>query len=525
MTEEFTEETQETTGIEHNHNDFSSKENLNTGDKHMDQNNDSKFIVSPTDREPDQERMARCGGSMKGKVMLKVAFTPTVSNSNLNISGNEKSPDGSGETTEKIESADGHSQDSLKVDVMNTELSTSGDSTSLPVFKCAMQAESEAQNLSENTSQDILKDDTRSNAAVSDEIVAITQAEDVNSEEASTADSKEATMSLELQDATSVSSSDNDEPSKVQLLLIHSTEEDANANANIPITVNTNTLREGTENLNVGIPRPTENFGVQEKPTCADKAPETESHAERKRSASSLSGNSHESNESSSDQQPRKRTRTISFKVEATTLVKEVSLEIEPQEVVVSSCSTSPISELLEDSAEDMMTVNPDTEEASYGTLSRKRAKSGIDAVILKSATSARRSVKVNANVEVAVLDDAVGDENLLPVPRVSTFSRYRNTFSWKRDRSRSLTRQSFAGKSKENFLSFHNIGYTVPQKKFFRTIGTKVILKDVRYVCNIQFLSFANRSCRKLLYLFISGIMHTGVNAIMGPSGSGKTR
>ena len=185
-----------------------------------------------------------------------------------------------------------------------------------------------------------------------------------------------------------------------------------------------------------------------------------------------------------SDEPPltRQRVDTVSFKVEATTksLVREVSLEMEPIEVVVSSCSTSPISELLEDSG-DKVIVNPETDEASYGTLSRRRAKSGIDAVILKSANSARRSVKVNTNVEVITLDDVTGDENLSPVPRVSTLNRFRNTISWKRGRS--LVKQSFANTRQDHFLSFHNISYAVPQKKFFRTIGTKVILKNLRYI------------------------------------------
>ncbi|XP_065904845.1 broad substrate specificity ATP-binding cassette transporter ABCG2-like isoform X4 [Dysidea avara] len=54
--------------------------------------------------------------------------------------------------------------------------------------------------------------------------------------------------------------------------------------------------------------------------------------------------------------------------------------------------------------------------------------------------------------------------------------------------------------KSSNNFVSFHNICYTVPQGYFWQHKPPKVILNDV------------------------SGIMRAGVNAIMGPSGSGKS-
>ena len=287
---------------------------------------------------------------------------------------------------------------------------------------------------------------------------------------------------------------------------MHSSEE----KVNVTTTSNDREYHEA-KNLNSEILKPNGN------PMCSDNAPE--SNIEQRRSSTISVGNSQERDESSSASRLRKRASTISFKVEAATLVREASLEIESPEVVVSSCSTSPISEVEEGSADEVI-VNPEAEQASY-TLTRKRAKSGIDSLIKKSANSAlKRSVKVNPNVVVLDLDEAIGNENLSPVPRVSTISRYRNTFSW--NRGRSVTRQSFAGKSKDNFLSFHNISYTVQQRKFFRALGPKVILKNVRCVIKHQCLN-NNYLTKNCMYIF-SGIMHAGVNAIMGPSGSGKT-
>ena len=393
-----------------------------------------------------------------------------------------------------------------------------------------METESAAENV-ENTdqvqavkTQSVSKDDTRSKVNTT---VATTQEKNTSSKEAKTADSEKPTVGSELQDDSSISSSDDDNESSkgngTKLLLIHSTEEGTNTNANIPITINNNATQdvvtEGTESQSVAIL----GSNVEHKMlTTTDKTPETmKSNTKRQRSTSSLPNNSHRGDKGSSDQRPRmRRANTVSFKIEATTPVKEALLEIDPQIVVVSSCSTNPNSELKEDS-EDMAITNPkastnqnselkedskdvvianpkastnpnselkeDSEDAVnadpevYNTLTRKRAVSGIDAVMVKSANKARSSVKINTNVEMTVLDDVTGDENLSPVSRVSTFGRYRKTFSW--NRGRSFARQSFAGKSKDNFLSFHNIGYTVPQKKFFRATGTKVILKNVRYV------------------------------------------
>ena len=482
MTEEFTEaENQDATSVEHDHDDFS----LRTTKDHQSEQNNSKYnSISPTERQPNTGRAGRHGGhSSTGSMKLKVIFTPTAHiNSNSSISGNER------ETDKKTEPANTDSP------AVTTEQSTSNDSNT--EFKTESATQDRVNYVDQVTGQAHLKDSTKRgvNTTASDVLAVTTQVEDIGSKAEpimDQPDSKKTTTSEELHDNSSISSNDDDDgmlkdPIRGQLLVIHSTEEDLNANVDIPITINNSTagndVDEDTENQ---IINPNENFSEQKMPTSSDEVSETVmaniEGTEPKNLSSTLSDES--------DEPPltRKRVDTVSFKVEATTksLVREVSLEMEPIEVVVvSSCSTSPISELLEDS-EDKVIINPETDEASYGTLSRRRAKSGIDAVILKSANSARRSVKVNTNIEVITLDDATGDENLSPVPRVSTLNRFRNTFSWKRGRS--LVKQSFADTRQDHFLSFHNISYAVPQKKFFRTIGTKVILKNLRYI--IMFL------------------------------------
>ena len=484
---ESAEENQGTKSVENNHDD----DDLNTEDQHVDQNG-SEFITRPT--ESDNKGMSRCEGSISDKVTLKVVFTPTVHNGNSSknaFSRNETSSNDTGCTAEKIESANAYSQDTLKMCEMTTAVLTSSDS--LPGLKPAMQAEPAMQNVPDSTvsnidhimSQTTLNgDDTRSKAnysTVSGVTVATIQVEETDGKETNTVENKKTIMSSELQDDHNViSSNDNNETTctsdKQLASSIHCSEGGAKTDVTMPIRTTKGHVVEGDEDLNVEI------LGPDEMPTCSDKAPETvESSNQRRRSATSSAGNSSQERRDESPR-PRKRASTISFKVESTTLLREASLEIEPLDVVVSSCSTSPISELLEDS-EDVVNVNPEAEQVSYSnTLTRKRAKSGLDSVIKKSANSAlKRSVKVNASVEETDFDDAIGDESLSPVPRVNTLNRFRNTFSWKRGRS--VTRQSFAGKSKDNFLSFHNIRYTVQQKRLFRTLGTKVILKNVRYV------------------------------------------
>ena len=72
--------------------------------------------------------------------------------------------------------------------------------------------------------------------------------------------------------------------------------------------------------------------------------------------------------------------------------------------------------------------------------------------------------------------------------------------------------------KDSNKFVSFHDIVYQVPVKKWCRQQPPKVILHGVRYAYAV---------CIEMLYCrsFVSGIMKSGLNAIMGPSGSGKTR
>ena len=433
------------------------------GDQDMDQNG-CEFNTHPI--ESDKNRTSRCEDSISDKVMLKVVFTTTALNGNSSkstFSGNEKSANNCDDkhTGEKLDSAKSHGHNSLKMCEMTTAVSTSSDM--LPELKCMMQTQSTTQNASERTVSNINHvlngDDTRSkvNSTTSDVLVAAMQVEEIDDEETNTAENKKILQNNELQDHCSISASDNNEllsktftSDEHQRFLTQSSEEDTKATVAVPITNQ-------------------ETTGENQVVEGANKIPETvKPNNEWKRSASSSAGNPQKRDESPSDSRPRKRASTISFKVESTTLLREASLEIEPLDVVVSSCSTSPISELEEDSA-DVVIVNPDAEQASY-TRTRKRAKSGLDSVIKKSAYSAR-SVKVNA--ASSELHDG---ENLSPV---NTLNRYRNTFSW--TRGKSLTRQSFAGKSKDNFLSFHNISYTVQQKKFFRALGTKVILNNVR--------------------------------------------
>ena len=480
MTEKFTKENQNTTSAEHNHN-CSLRNDLTTKDQHSDQSNSKYNSVTPNEREPNRGKADRHGGhSSSGSLVLKVIFIPTVQNGN---SGNQKSAEEADRKTEPANS------DFLKMALATTKLSESSDNKNLPELKLATQTESATQdtvnNVNQIATQAPLKGDaSRVNTTTSDKSAVTTQVEDTSNEaEPSMAepDSKKTAADDKLQDDSSISSNDDDEAleqpmgsTRGQLLVIHSTEEDPMANVDIPITITSSTdgndMDDGTENQIVG---PTKKFSEHKMPTSFDKASEpTQSNTE---GTETILG---ESDEPSSDLGPRKRADTVSFKVEATTLVREASLKMEPLEVVVSSCSISPNSELLEVS-EDKVIINPETDEASYGTLSRRRAKSGIDAVILKSANSARRSVKVNTNVEVINLNDTTGDETLLPSPHASTFNRFRNTFSWKRGGS--LARQSFADKRQDHFLSFHNISYTVTQKKFFQAIGTKDILKNLR--------------------------------------------
>ena len=390
------------------------------------------------------------------KVILKVAFTPAVCNGNSTkrTSENEKSVD------------------SDKTDVHNVCVKPTQVLTSRREF-ATYNVESTVSDVDHVIAHIALNGDNmrgKVDGTVNDlTVAAATQAKGNDGEEANTIETKKAiAMNNEIQDDSSDNNNEllsktrtNNDEEKACL-----SEEDAETDHDVTTSTG------DAENIILEL---------NEKLACSNKVLETvESNIERKRS-STIPAKRQEENDSYSHPRPRKQASTISFKVEATTLISEASLEIEPVEVVVSSCSTSPISELEEDS-EVAVIVNPETDQVSY-TLTRKRVRSGLDSLTIKSANSAvKRSV---ASVETADLDDAIGDENVSPVPRVSTLNRYRNTFSWKRGRS--VTRQSFATKSSENFLSFHNISYTVQQKKIFRVLGSKVILNNVRYVLIID--------------------------------------
>ena len=392
------------------------------------------------------------------KDILKVAFTPAVFNSNSTkrTSENEKSVD------------------SDKTNIHNVCVKPTEVLTSCREF-ATYNVESTVSDVDHVIAPTALNGDNmrgKVDGTVNDlTVAAATQAEGNDGEEANTIETKKAIgMNSQIQDNSSDNNNEllsktrtNNDEEKTCLL-----EEDDH-----DVTTSTGDAENIILELN-------------EKLACSNKVLETvESNIEQKRS-STIPAKRQEENDSYSHPRPRKQVSTISFKVEATTPISEASLEIEPVEVVVSSCSTSPISELEEDS-EVAVIVNPETDQVSY-TLTRKRVRSGLDSLAIKSANSAvKRSV---ASVETADLDDAIGDENVSPVPHVSTLNRYRNTFSWKRGRS--ITRQSFAAKSSDNFLSFHNISYTVQQKKIFRVLGSKVILNNIRYVLIIDtYISF----------------------------------
>lgn len=75
--------------------------------------------------------------------------------------------------------------------------------------------------------------------------------------------------------------------------------------------------------------------------------------------------------------------------------------------------------------------------------------------------------------------------------------------------------------KDSNKFISFHDIVYQVPVRKWCRKQPPKVILHEVRYVHMLYtYIYCLSKHC-----IVDSGIMKSGLNAIMGPSGSGKTR
>jgi len=143
-----------------------------------------------------------------------------------------------------------------------------------------------------------------------------------------------------------------------------------------------------------------------------------------------------------------------------------------------------------------------------------------------------------------------------------SSFSRFNRPSegSWRtRDSNTQMVDSS-------NFISFHNITYTIPSQSVFHKLPPKLILEnvrsavylwywkhDIKYIVQLLFdnipiifirdpaiwhsllwWSYASHSTTQRdtqmhliikCNLYFSGVMRAGLNAIMGPSGSGKTR
>ena len=78
------------------------------------------------------------------------------------------------------------------------------------------------------------------------------------------------------------------------------------------------------------------------------------------------------------------------------------------------------------------------------------------------------------------------------------------------------LVKDPLGGDQSNKCVSFHNISYKVSQRSCFKKLP-KTILDNVRYCANCT-------GQRVIDICFYSGIMKTGLNAIMGPTGSGKT-
>jgi len=197
-------------------------------------------------------------------------------------------------------------------------------------------------------------------------------------------------------------------------------------------------------------------------------------------------------NSSSSDAAPKRLSRTVSFTIEATSKVtREASITVHSEDVVVSSSSspspTEPPNEKksdqqnkqqqsienLDDVDDSQVIVNTETEEVSFRPRRRATSNTMFKASIIR-------------NPAILEETDDFNDEDLpqqrRPRPRVSTLSRFRSSFSFgPKDRTLSRSSASFVDKSKNNFLSFHNVGYTVQQKKYCRRLQPKVILKNIR--------------------------------------------
>ena len=194
---------------------------------------------------------------------------------------------------------------------------------------------------------------------------------------------------------------------------------------------------------------------------------------------------------SSSDVAPKRLSRTVSFTIEATSkITREASIIVHNGDVVVSSSSspspTEPQNEQKSDQQDKQQSiensddvndsqviVNPETEEVSFRPRRRATSNTMFKASIIR-------------NPAVLEETDDFNDEDFpqqrRPRPRVSTLSRFRSSFSFgPKDRTLSRSSASFVDKSKNNFLLFHDVGYTVQQKKYFRRLQPKVILKNIR--------------------------------------------
>jgi len=220
-------------------------------------------------------------------------------------------------------------------------------------------------------------------------------------------------------------------------------------------------------------------------------------------------------NSTSSEVASKQLSRTVSFTIEATSkITREPSIIVHSKDVVVSS-SSSPLPseqpneqksdqysdqksdqqcdqnsdrqsdqlsdqqqqsfENSDDGDDSQVIVNPETEEVSFRP--RRRATSN---------TMFKASIICNPAVleEKYECNDEDFPQPQRPRPRVSTLNRFRSSFSFgPKDHTLSRSGASFVDKSKNNFLSFHDVGYTVQQKKYCRRLQPKAILKNIRQV------------------------------------------
>jgi len=196
-------------------------------------------------------------------------------------------------------------------------------------------------------------------------------------------------------------------------------------------------------------------------------------------------------NEASLPSSSKQLSRTVSFTIEATTkITREASIKVHSEDVEIVSSTSSPLPNdqqqsdqtieqsssqqsvvNLDDIDDSQVIVNPETEEVSFRP--RRRANSNTMQTIIRNP----------AIPEDKAIDDFSGEfQQRRPRHRISTLNRIRGSFSFgPKDRTLSRSSASFVDKSKNNFLSFHNIGYIVQQQKFCRRPQSQVILKNIR--------------------------------------------